>query len=58
MNEYLELHAKLEEEFSEQLVGVTRVKSGKAFQLAWQYGHADGASSVRNYFIDLISLIK
>ena len=33
-------------------------KFGKAWRLAWDYGHSSGFSEVENYFDDLAELLK
>ena len=33
-------------------------KFERCFELAWDYGHADGFNEVRYNFIDLVELIK
>lgn len=39
--------------------GVTdNPKAAKAYSLAWDYGHASGLGEVKQYFEDLVDLIK
>ncbi len=56
--DYLDLYNNLSVKYGERLKTVSQAKTLKAFELAWQYGHANGENSVENYFTDLIDLIK
>lgn len=48
------LKENLEKEFD--LMG--HPKAEKLFFLAWEYGHAHGETEVRNYYEDLIDLVR
>jgi hypothetical protein len=60
--QYVEEKHKLHEEFVNDLFeefGVTdNPKRHKAFDLAWEKGHANGLEEVYNEFYDLVELIK
>jgi hypothetical protein len=62
MKKYGEEKQKLQEEFINDLFeefGVgDNTKRHKAFDLAWEKGHASGYSEVYNEFYDLVELIK
>jgi len=61
-NQYYIEHTKLHEEFVNDLFeefGVgDNLKRHKAFELAWEKGHANGLEEVYNEFYDLVELIK
>ena len=60
--EYNDESAKLHEEFVNDLFENFNVtdnsKRQKAFDLAWEKGHANGLEEVYNEFYDLVELIK
>jgi len=52
------LHQEFQEDLFEHYGVTDNPKARKAFQLAWDYGHADGHAEVDIYFSDLVELIK
>lgn len=59
---YREDESRLYDEFKADLFechGVTNnPKAQRAFEIAWDHGHAGGFSDVETYFSDLVDLIK
>lgn len=54
MSEYDTIKEKLEKEFDVQ----PGEKADKLFWLAWEWGHSSGESEIRNYYVDMLPLIK
>lgn len=63
LNTYKREEVKRQNEFFADLaqfhgIDAEHEKTVKAFDLAWDYGHANGFAEVASYFEDLVPLIK